>query len=363
MTKNKNICRQATCWVISAVVLFVFSGTAQATHLESQIRSLKQTVDAQKGKVSQLRSQGDTLKNQLAIINGQIEATTTELSLTSAKYEETTHNIEAAKADIEQNKLILADNLRLMYQESNVSTLEMLVASKTLSEFVNRQQYLEKVKASVSDALDSIEALKKQLELQQQELAGLITQQKALEYGLSQQRSQSASLLVQTQGQEAAYQAQLAASKRQLSQLESQQAAEIAARSRSSAYYGNGNYPWANAQPFPNSTPDPWGFYLRQCTSYAAWKRANIGRPIPAWGYMGRANAKDWIGWAQNSGMRVDRTPEVGAIGVYTGGPYGHVMIVSAISGNSVLVTQYNANFQGTYSESFWNISDLYFIH
>jgi surface antigen len=169
-------------------------------------------------------------------------------------------------------------------------------------------------------------------------------------------------LLSETQGVEANYQNKISSEKKKITELQAQQAAEIAARTRGSSYFGTGEYPWANV-PFPSFQADDWGFYLRQCTSYAAWKRAAVGRPIPAWGRMGWADAKAWPGWAAASGLRVDHTPEVNAIGVFTGGAYGHVMIVKSISGSQVLVSQYNADFTGRYSESYWDIASLVFIH
>jgi surface antigen len=183
------------------------------------------------------------------------------------------------------------------------------------------------------------------------------------------QQNEQKQLLEQTKGQEEQYQNLVKADKASISNLKSQQAAAIAAVSskRSSTGSvvgggGTGGYPWANL--VQDSGADPWGFYYRECTSYAAWKRSQIGKEIPAWGTMGPADAKYWVSWALKFGYSVDQSPQVGDIGVYQGGSYGHVMIVEKVlDGGKVLVSEYNAGFNGMYSTSEWSISSLQFIH
>ncbi len=150
-----------------------------------------------------------------------------------------------------------------------------------------------------------------------------------------------------------------------LAALRSEQAAVIAAQSAGRDYTSSTEYTWQNVEPFPSWGVDPWGFYYRQCTSYAAWRRAKIGRPIPSWGFMGPADAKEWANWGRRFNYRVDRQPEVGAIAVYASGQYGHVMIVEAIvsNGNQVLVSEFNANWDGRYSQSLWPVTALEFVH
>jgi surface antigen len=177
--------------------------------------------------------------------------------------------------------------------------------------------------------------------------------------------AEQAELLAKTRGDEAIYRALVEADTTRLATLRAQQSAAIAAQSLGRNFSLTTEYPWTAVEPFPSRGVDPWGFYYRQCTSYAAWKRASIGRPLPAWGFLGPANAKQWPEWAGKFGMRVDTTPEVGAAAVYPVGEYGHVMIVEGIvsNGAQVLVSEFNADWGGHYSQSLWQVSSLIFIH
>jgi surface antigen len=102
--------------------------------------------------------------------------------------------------------------------------------------------------------------------------------------------------------------------------------------------------------------------YLRQCVSYTAWKVHASGRNMPYWGGFG--NAKQWDDNAIAAGIPVDRNPQVGDVAVSNRGYYGHVMYVEAVHGDGTIsISQYNASWDGTYSEARIPIGDLVFIH
>lgn len=111
---------------------------------------------------------------------------------------------------------------------------------------------------------------------------------------------------------------------------------------------GTGGYPWANAS---TNGVDPWGFYYRQCTSYAAWYFNSVeGKSFYSWRTLGvnqSSNSGDWAdGLAQNQGYTVSSTPRVGAIASWPAGglnAYGHVAIVQAVNNNGTInVSEYN---------------------
>jgi len=82
------------------------------------------------------------------------------------------------------------------------------------------------------------------------------------------------------------------------------------------------------------------GYAYGNCTSYAHWKRAQMGRPIGSmWG-----NAGSWAVSARNAGNLVNRTPAAGAIIQDS----GHVAIVDAVLPNGDLqLSEMNASVSG----------------
>ncbi|MBZ5629004.1 MAG: CHAP domain-containing protein [Acidobacteriia bacterium] len=111
----------------------------------------------------------------------------------------------------------------------------------------------------------------------------------------------------------------------------------------------------ANDYPYASSTadtPDPWGFYTRECTSYIAWRmNRDSGRTASPWlftnlmsgGHWG--NAENWNTNALLLGYAVNSTPAVGAIAQWTGseiGSTGHVAYVENIIGSNISISEYN---------------------
>ncbi len=88
------------------------------------------------------------------------------------------------------------------------------------------------------------------------------------------------------------------------------------------------------------------GYGYGQCTSYAHYRRAQLGAPIGVrWG-----NASSWAYNADKAGYKVDRTPSVGAVIQNAGGfmNYGHVAIVEEILPNGDLrLSEMNAMVAG----------------
>lgn len=363
-TINKTIKTKILYLTTCAVLAFgLVPGFAMADQFDDQINALNQKIDQNQAVINQKQAEANTLSNKLSILQGQISSAQAELNLTKLQVSQINEQIKKANEELEKQKQVLKDNMVIMYKQGNISPLELLASSDNLSDYVSKQEYLTAIKNKVNENLTKIDQLKRELDEKKNKLDILAFQQKAQVDNIDHQRAEQQELLSKTKGEEASYQSLVSADKASVSSLKKQQAAAIAASSSNNTYGGTGGYPWAGV--VQDSGADPWGFYYRECTSYAAWRRANIGRPIPAWGRMGPADAKTWPGWARNFGYRVDGSPEVGAIGVYGGGQYGHVMIVESIKngGSTVHVSQYNADMTGHYSESDWPTSALTFIH
>lgn len=108
-----------------------------------------------------------------------------------------------------------------------------------------------------------------------------------------------------------------------------------------------------------DSRLDPWGEYVRECTSFAAWAlHSRNGFDMPFY-----ANAIDWGTIAARRGYAVNSTPALGAVAWNQHPPYGHVAWVSAVSGGSVTVQEYNYYGNGTYSTRTVPASSFRYIH
>ncbi|WNZ88433.1 SH3 domain-containing protein [Streptococcus iniae] len=92
---------------------------------------------------------------------------------------------------------------------------------------------------------------------------------------------------------------------------------------------------------------DSWGMYLRQCTSFVAFRLSTTnGFNLPA----GYGNADSWGHIAKAQGFLVNQIPQVGAVAWFDKGvnyshrDYGHVAWVAEVSGDYVTLEEYNYN-------------------
>jgi surface antigen len=104
-------------------------------------------------------------------------------------------------------------------------------------------------------------------------------------------------------------------------------------------------YPYKNAHP---SGVDKWGFYVRQCTSFVAWRLNDMGVKFQNRMKGGHfSNAENWDDNARKLGYRVDKTAEAGAVAQWDAGAYGHsrfghVAIVKSVKGDQITIEEYN---------------------
>lgn len=281
-----------------------------------------------------------------------------------------------AQAELDQEKKTLGENIRAMYLEGNISTLEILASSKNLSTYVNRQQYRNAVSDKVKASVDKISALKVQLA---QLHTSLVNQQNQL----AASRAEQNRLLSLNESQQAGFSSQIAANKAAINQLQAKIVALNTPPSAQFTYGGacGGGYPgyagpglWGGywgCNYAQDNTVDNWGMFNRECVSYTAWMvheeyvSGQIAHDMPNWGGVG--NAYQWIDDAYSAGIPVDQSPQPGDIairpasGIY--GDVGHAMYVAAVGGGQIYVKQYNADLQGHYSEGWRSASGLYFLH
>jgi len=334
--------------------------SARGDSLDQQINALKKQAADLQNQSANYKAQANDYRSKVNALNTQVELIQTQINLSQANYNKVSKEVDQAKSDLETQKAILDENIRAIYKQGEFNSLELIASSDNLSDFVNKQEYSQKVKDKVESSLAKITALKAQLEKQQTELAGLLKDQQAQRAQLEATRNEANQLLAVAQQSADKADAQVRDTNSQLSKLRAQQAAAIAAVSGGQTYGGTGGYPWANV-PFPSSVVDNWGMYARQCVSYTAWRVASSGRYMPYWG--GHGNANQWPSNARAAGIPVDGNPQPGDVGILMSGTYGHAVYVESVSGGTVNVSQYNANWDGRYSVSTYPRSSLVYIH
>lgn len=199
--------------IVALVLSFVFltTGIARADdtidELNTKSSSLQDKIAKNQKELDEVQKKANTLENKVASLDLQIGGVQDEIDLTELKIEKLDIEIKEKEEDLEQRKTVLGASLRTLYKEGDVSPAELVAASSTFSDFVDSQEYLNRLKTAVQDSAKEVQELKTQLEADQEEQEDLLNDQKAQRTVLDAQRFERQELLDQTRGEEAEYQA------------------------------------------------------------------------------------------------------------------------------------------------------------
>lgn len=387
-TKGKNSKAKSIVIVGLALAVFVLvpalrtpDNTVFANANNQRIAELNATIEANKKKLAELDAQSDSLAKKLeqqALETANLQA---QIDANEAQNEKLKAEIAAAEARIKENKTLLADSIKKIYVEGDISSLEILASSSSLSDYVDKQEYRDRVKNKITKLTGEVQELKTKTEAQQVEVANLLRDQISMRVDLEEKQADTNRLLVETQGSEEEYKRRVSQESAEVERLLSEQRAVNSSSIQSSniSYVpsngrANGGYPYDDARYTcwgggyydrngnAQSCADPWGMYKRECVSYAAFRVQQSGRYMPHWG--GRGNANRWPSNARAAGIPVDNEPRVGDVAISLGGTYGHAMYVEKINDDGTIrVSQYNFGLDGRYSEMDTQRAGKLFIH
>lgn len=331
---------------------------ATQSELRERSRQLQAEIVANNAKVIEYRKQAATLQSKLNQLNAEIAGVNAQIELTNVRIAELSAELERTQLELERQKELLRASMRALYKKGGASTLELLVASDSFTQFINDQEYLERLKGAIQESTNKVIELKQQIQRQQEEQKVLLEQLKGQRETLAAKQEEQRVLLEYTKGEQSRYQGAVNALKAEQAAVNTQLAPAGV------DYTKTTEYPWARHEPwtFNGCSPDPWSMCKRHCVSYTAWKVAQTGRNMPYWG--GRGNANEWDDNARSEGIPVDGNPRAGDIAISNSGFYGHAMFVEAVLPDGrIHVSQFNYELRGMYSEMTINNGSLVFIH
>lgn len=364
---SKKFSRALIIPILLVVGLFQVPNVFADTY-DDQINQLQGEVNSYQAQAGRLRAESDTLQNAVNTLNAQKLAIQAQLDLSQAKHDRLKADIEVNERKLERQKKAINKTVAQIYANGSTTPIEMVASSKNVGEYVSAQSVRGSVQNQLKDAMNKVKQLKADLVKQRIEVEKILADQTAQRNELAAKESEQANLLAATQGQEANYQNMIGQKNSQISSLRSQQAAANArfisggSNAPGSGPACGGGYPgrWCNIP--MDSTVDDWGMYNRECVSYTAFRVAASGRYMPYWGGIGNAN--QWDDNARNQGIPVDGSPQAGDVAISNAGYYGHAMYVESVNANGTInISQYNVDWQGTYSTNTISVGNLVFIH
>jgi len=359
--------------VVSVAVPISFGSDVYADRFDDQLRSLQAQANQAQAQANQYRAQADTLQNKLNQITAEKTALEAQIQISQAKQAQLTADIAANTKKMEDAQSALGETLANLYVDGKVSALEMLASSQNIGDYIDKQSYRSTVRDHLKQSIDSIKAIKKQLEDDKKALEKVLSELDAQNKQLAAAQAEQQSLVDQTRGEEAAYQNLVNNTKSQMADITAQQRSYyqslIASGNSGGGVVGaftytnlspsngaggcSGGYPgkWCVGQ---DTVVDDWGLYNRECVSYVAWAlESRFGKRVN--NFRGQGNAYQWpSAAAAYSGAYRVADPQPGDVVVLpqsgSFAPVGHVMIVESVNNGWMRVSQFNFYGTGQYS-------------
>lgn len=365
-TKNETYLTRIIACLCAAIIVWGGHPLFAANTYDAQINATQSEVSTYQKQQVRLEKFAATLEVAVRELNTQLADVNKQIVLNEQEYVRLTNELLYAESDVAAKSDELGAILRQVYFDSQVSPIEMVASSKSMSDYMDYYEGRDRLQSQMLKNLEVIKDAKRKLVNQQEEVNAVLRDGKAMRDTLAAKRDEQKELLTRTRGQQAAYTRLIA--ERNVG-IAKQRAEQLGANQ---AYFSSGEvipgdpnkggYPskWANAA--QDSLVDNWGMYNRECVSYTAWKVHQKTGKMPYWG--GRGNANQWPSSAEADGIKTGGTPKKGAVAIAFIGPYGHAMYVEEILKNDkIRVSEFNYYVNGTYTERITNGSGMTYIY
>lgn len=354
--------------VLSLVAVPIANALTSAEQAERQ--RLQQAIENQKEEKADLSVEASSIEEAVSELEAQISVLQNQIAKSQARITELEGQIAKAQAELEKQKLVLGKNIKAVYLEGQITTLEMLASSKDLSEFVDKQQYRNSVQEKIKVTLEKITDLKFQLRGQKDEVEKYLQDQEKARDKVASQKAEQNRLLSLNESEQAALNKKIKSNSARVAALNAKQVEEnrqAYGGSLPAGVAGGGGYKYGDARCLwpgyadppcreydwgysgassPRNLYDEWGYGYRNCTSWAAFRVVQVKGYTPA-GLSGLGHAKSW---PYNTSATVNSDPRGGATVAVSGGTYGHVRFVERVFGDgSIEVSDYNFGGDGIY--------------
>lgn len=361
-----NKLRSATLFATVIVLLGAGAIAVHADQYDDQINQLKQQNANNQNGVAGLQVQADGYQGQINLLQQQVNTLQSQITANQAEQASLASQITANEQAITLKKAQLAADIKAMYISGQLSSIEELASSSNLSHYVDAQEDHAIVQQQLDTKLNDINALQAKLQAQKLQVDQLVRDQTAMQAQLSAQQADQVRLLALTQDQQNTLNQQINSNNSAIAGLRAAQAAANRRKSGGARVVAgdpnHGGYPAYLSNAYQDSQVDPWGMYNRECVSYTAWKVYQTYGHMPYWG--GSGNANQWPSNAQADGIATGTTPRKNSVAIWYVGNFGHAMWVEDVYDNgTMLVSQYNYDYTGHYSEMTVSTAGTTFIY
>lgn len=260
-------------WLVVCLLLGVMGGSvvtveakktqAELDELEDQreetlkeIDSLKNSINSVKKEINELKTEKNTIQKYINQLDQKIGTLTNEISEFEDKIEKKKEDIEETKVQLEEAKVecekqydLMKKRIRFIYENPASSLWEVFLSSGSLSDVLNRAEYVLSMSGNERQKMDHLTEIKEEIALQEKTLEAELEELSMMQDELQKQKKQvndtinkkkgelssKAAEITDANAEQSDYQKQLKEQERLLNEIEDQ----IARAANPDAYTGS----------------------------------------------------------------------------------------------------------------------------
>lgn len=271
--------RRIISGILTLVMVLGLVTPTHATGLEDKKDSLQNQVD-------QALSEKEALVKKVNELSASMRATTEKLEQKKAEIDQTEQDLIMAKLDENSQYQSMRQRIKYMYENGNTDYFQILLESKSFSDFLIKAEYILQLSEYDRDKLFEFQAAIERVEEKEAKLKAEYDNIAALQEDLAKQSQEAQQLLNEKSAELASIQSELAAVKNQIKKAEEEE------RRRQEAAAAANKKPASTSKP---STSKPVvsgnGYFTHPCpgmsyqSSYFGEVRQGIGDSRPHSGH------------------------------------------------------------------------------
>lgn len=209
---SKNKFTRGIAYLMAGILLLTISLEVSASqagagvkNVGKKIEELEEKKEEAEEKVGELKAQESGLQGELAQLNqqlvevsGQINDLETQIKEKKVEIKQTRQDLKEAKAVKNQQYENMKLRIQFMYERGSADMLTVLLTSDSMSDFLNKAEYVEEINRYDRQMLDDYEATCKQVKQKKQSLQDEKTELVGLQESMEKKEEEVGGLIVQT---------------------------------------------------------------------------------------------------------------------------------------------------------------------
>lgn len=155
-----------------------------------------------RSQVNQVASQREALESEVTAFDVQIKFLLDQVAELEKNIAEMQSQIDMQETELKKQKSFLSEYLSTMYIEGQTSMTELILASNSFSDFVNRNEYRNIIQGELKDIVDRITEIKEELEEKKKALSEEKAKLDAAKASAEKQKAEKETALTQVKEEE-----------------------------------------------------------------------------------------------------------------------------------------------------------------